>query len=177
MAKPGPKIEWLSALDAGTRDELRTSVVSQESVRSLYSRFGMAKRGVPQRTFYHWVKGQRETNRAKHLERTPAPDTASMAETDMIAELRRRVLTSALRAFDAGDPKLYEIVSVLARVQEHDRVAVQQEAGKRAAEIHELKLKDLRTRFKADVEAKTQGDKTLSREDVYDLIDKAMRGE
>lgn len=161
----------MDSLDATLRGEIEESLKSSanESVASIYRRFGLAQRGILLRTFHNFATAVRQRlNPTAPIEEEPVP------EWDEIDKWARR---EALAQLQAGNAKLYELVLLSRSRRESDKLALEREADKRAGEIHELKLKDLRTRFKAAVTEKTEGGKTLAREDVYDLIDKAMRGE
>jgi hypothetical protein len=77
----------------------------------------------------------------------------------------------------AGRAKLYELAQTLRAVVTLEQLRLAEQAEQRAAELHELKLADLRSQVKAAVEDKTAGGtQTLTREDVYDLVDQVMRG-
>lgn len=173
MAKAGrpPKNAAMDSLDATLRGEIEEALKSNadESVASIYRRFGLSQRGILLRTFHNFataVRARLSPAQREADERVPEWDEIDKwARIEALAQLR------------AGNAKLYELVLLSRSRRESDKLALEQQAEKRATELHELKLKDLRTRFKAEVEAKTEGGKTLGREDVYDLIDKAMRGE
>lgn len=83
-------------------------------------------------------------------------------------------ITETLLAGRIGKLDVAKALRSLAVVKQ---VSISEQAEQRARELHELKLADLRCKLHVAVEAKTAaGTKTLTREDVYDLVDQIMRG-
>jgi len=77
----------------------------------------------------------------------------------------------------AGRIGKLNVAAALGNLKELKTLSLEEQANRRANEIHELKLADLRSKVKAAVEDKTAGGtKNLTREDVYDLVDQVMRG-
>lgn len=140
MAKRGrkPKGCTVDDLEAGLRSQIDEAVRSHadESAASIYRRFGLAQRGVLLDTFQRRVCAIRRAAAGERLDAASAAkaDTARMAEGEMIAELRRRVLVESLASLDAGASKPYEIVGMLSRIQEFDRIEIERAANKRAEE-------------------------------------------
>lgn len=77
----------------------------------------------------------------------------------------------------AGRIGKLDVAKALRSLAALKQVAISEQAELRAQELHELKLADLRSQLRGAVESKTAaGTKTLTREDVYDLVDQIMRG-
>lgn len=158
-------------LDAPVRAEVDEAIRSEagESAASIFRRFGLNQRGLKLDTFTRYTRKVRETEWT---------DRPTPTEVPSMQALMDQLLIGAYEAAVAGGMKPYEMASLIARVQEHDRLAIQRDADKRAAELHRIKLDQLSKDLRKDIDAKTEGGtKTLNREDVYDMIDKIMRGE
>jgi hypothetical protein len=181
VAKRGrkPKGCTIDDLDERLREQITEAIRShaEESAVSIYRRFGLSQRGVLLNTFQKHV-GQVRREAAGERVAAYEPPAAGMTEPQVIAELRRRVLSSALASLDAGDMKPYEVVGFMSRVQEWERIDIERRAETRAEELHKVKLDQLSKDLRKGIEQKTEGGtKDLSREAVYDLIDRAMRGQ
>jgi hypothetical protein len=136
VAKRGrkPKGCTVDQLDAELREKVDEAIRSHagESSASIYRRFGLAQRGIHVRTFRRYAADIRERAVGERPGEPPAGERRD--EADMIAELRRRVLVEALASLDAGASKPYEMVGMLSRVQEWDRIEIERAAAKRAEE-------------------------------------------
>lgn len=181
MARRGrpPQTKSITDLDADVLTSIREAVLSHadESYTAIHRRFGLHQRGVTYATFRRWAKRLREREQSERIANA-APTVHDQAEeAELVQRLRRKVLVSAIEALESGDSKLYEMASVFSRVLEYDRTQMQRQAEKRAEELHALKLDEVHSSLRAEVETQTAGGKTLSREEVIDCIDKAMRGE
>jgi len=108
------------------------------------------------------------------LARPPAvPWPAPPPERILAATLEAMEL--ALVTPDAVPPyKLPDFVKAMLAIRD---LTLSEQANRRAEELHEIRLADLRSKVKTAVEDKTAGGtKSLTREDVYDLVDQVMRG-
>lgn len=154
------------ALREQVDEALRSS--ARESVSSVFRRFGLATRGLKLDTFIKYARKLRQTVWTDE----PPLDR----DVPSIEEIRDKLLIAMYELSTAGSMKPHELAALLARVQEHDRVSILQEANERAEAKHaewiDEKSKELRTA----VDARTRSGETLTRADVYDLVDAAMRG-
>lgn len=163
-------------LDAALRTKIDEALRSHadESVASVYRRYGMNQRGVTLGTFRNYATDVRSRC---ELSRDAAPSQDdSPSEGEMIAKLRRRVYAEALDDLDAGDTKLYEKMKLLAQIQNHDRIELLRDAEKRAGEKHDAWRKEQLKRVRATLDAGSKSKDSYTRDDVYDMIDKALRG-
>lgn len=183
MAKRGRKEQLFDELDDATRDAVDRALASHanEGVASIYRRLGLAQRDISQRTFYDYAKRFRK--RLKESGNGSGVNLAALdrydgkSNAEMIEDLRRHILVNAMANLESGDAKLYETVALLSRIQAFDKLEIDRAADTRAAELHELKLTELRKSMKEAVDARTGSGEQMGREEVYDLIDSIMRGE
>jgi len=175
MAKRGrpPKGKRVEELDATLRAEIDEAIRSRadESVASIYRRFGLAQRGVILRGFQRYVSDLRARHEGERLVASE-PDVGEVSWN----EIERRAMRGMLERLQAGDAKMYELALVVGRRHERERIDIEQRAEKRATELHQVKLEQLSKDLRKQVEERTEGDKSLTRADVYDLIDQVMRG-
>lgn len=180
MAKPGrkPKGIAIDELPEAARRDLDLALESEasESARSIYARLGLSQAGVGWASFEKYATKKRRESRGRRIEERMAGPDDPRTEAQLIAELRRRAYIEALAALESGDAKLYEIVSTLSRVHDFDRLTMERAAEARAAEKHEAWKAEVSKTLRAAVEGKTTSGETMTRADVYDLIDDVMRG-
>lgn len=142
MAKRGrkPKSRTLRNLDKSLRDEINEAIRSHadESASAIYRRFGLQQRGLVFSTFRKHVARIRRDAQDGRIVIDHTPSTAEIGEPAMIAKLRRLVLVQALDDLEAGDTKLYEIVGLLSKLQDFDRIAILQDADKRLDDKHKV---------------------------------------
>ena len=175
MAKRGrpPTSKTIADLDEGLRREIDQAVDSQanESTRSIYNRFGLAQRGLNFETFRKYVS----TRRLARVRTDAEPVTLDkVPDWDELDQWARRY---AMERLHAGDAKVYELLLVSRSKREADKAKIEERIDARAEELHKIKIDQLSKDLRKDVETKSEGGtKTLTREDVYDLIDQAMRG-
>lgn len=155
----------MADLDATLLRKIDEAIRSEagESAMSIYRRFGLAQRGIHDRTFGRYVATIRSVEWTDAVR--PAPPT--------MERIREELLIAIYESAQAGGMKAYEMASLLARVQEEDRNEIRKAAEKRAGEIHEQKL----AAFKKaqddalDVEAEKQN---LSPEQVREIRHKVL---
>lgn len=181
MAKRGRKPKGISIGDLSdeVRRDLDLAIESEgdESARSLFARFTLAQRGVGWASFAKYVSQKRREARGRRIEARIASNDDTRTEAELIAELRRRAYIEALAALQAGDAKLYEIVSTLSRVHDFDRLQMERAAEARAADKHEAWKKEVEKSIRSTLDDESNADKkSFTREDVYDMIDQVMRG-
>lgn len=172
MPKRGrpPINKTIDDLDPALRTEVDEAIRSDanEAASSIFRRFGLATRGLKIDTFIKYARKVRQIEWTERPENNVPPTMQALMD---------QLLIGAYQAAMSGEMKPYEMASLIARVQEHDRIGIQKEAEARAAELHRIKLEQLSKTLKKDVDTKSEnGTKTLQREDVYDMIDKIMRG-
>lgn len=104
------------------------------SARSVYNKFGLADRGINERTFRLYVQERRESHQ------NGEPD-----DHETPIDPYARAMRLAIERIDAGDPKhLAGISSFLRALLDHRRVDLDEAADRRAAELHEVKMSELR---------------------------------
>ena len=167
---------WYDKTPAAVRRRVTEAVEGKESARVIFNRLNL-KRFTRLSTFRHYCTEQRRELAARKSSSVSVSDCHSPGSTASCADPRTRIRESALEsiqaAIDAGNVKVYELNNTLRMLADLDRVEIQQEAERRAKELHEAKLKELRAAVETETES---GTKSLSRENVYDLVDKVMRG-
>ena len=141
MAKRGRKAKnkMLDDLPAGLRGKIDQAITSDadESVRSIFDRFGLAQRGLVLATFYRDVRRRRLQVAAYDAPVSRASDTPSWEDIDRAA---RRL---ALERLNAGDGKIYELALLSRSRREADRLEIDKKIEARAKELHEIKMEEL----------------------------------
>lgn len=146
MGKRGrkPIDKTVDDLDDVLRGEIDEALRSdaRESASSVFRRFGLAQRGLRLDTFIRYARRLRQVcwTDEPPLDRT----------TPSIEEIRDRLLVLMYEQAQAGGIKPYELASLFARVQDHDRIEIIREASERAAEKHEAAMADVRRRIEAE---------------------------
>lgn len=138
------------ALRESVDESLRSS--SRESVSSVFRRFGLAQRGLKLDTFIKYARKLRQTVWTDE----PPLDR----EVPSIEEIRDKLLIALYETSKAGGMKPHELASLLARVQEHDRIAILQEANDRAEAKFEEWREERETKL---ARAKAEADSKLDR--------------
>lgn len=155
-----------TAVREGVDEALRSS--ARESVSSVFRRYGLQQRGLKLDTFIKYARKLRQTVWTDE----PPLDR----EVPSIEEIRDKLLVAMYEQAKAGGMKPHELASMLARVQEHDRISILQEANERAEAKHERLMEEKSKALRAAVDAQTRSGETLTREAVYDMVDSVMRG-
>lgn len=141
MAKRGrkPKNKMLDDLPAGLRGKIDQAITSDadESVRSIFDRFGLAQRGLVLATFYRDAARRRQEIKACDAPVSRASDPPSWDDID------KAVRRLALKQLDAGDPKIYEIALLSRSRRDADRLEIDKKIEARANELHEIKMEEL----------------------------------
>lgn len=181
MAKSGRKPKGISIdeLPDDVRRDIDLAIESDgdESIRSLYARFGLSQRGLGWAVFEKYAGKMRRAARGRKIEERLASVDDPRTESDLISELRRRCYIEALASLQAGDAKLYEIVSTLSRVFDFDRLQMERAAEKRAVDKHDAWKKEFEKTVRSTLDDPSNAGKTtFSRADVADMVDKIMRG-
>lgn len=181
MAKRGrkPKDKSIDDLDAALRAEIATAVETQtsQSVRSLYSRFGLAERGVGIAGFEKWAGRLRREARGRAVQqRLESMEDCGETEEQLIAKLRRRVLVEANARAECGDTKAYELVALWSRIMDHEKLKIEQAVDARAAAKHEVWQEEVATKVRSAIEGQTRSGETMTRDQVADMIDDIIRG-
>lgn len=174
MAKRGrkPKYKTIDDLEPTTRAEVDEAILSRadESAANIFRRFGLSQRGLLLDTFMRYV---RKTRLANSVDRPPPAERAAPTWE----EIERRVLAGMLERLDAGDTKMYELATVIGRRHERSRLDIDVEANRRAQEKHDEWKKEVEKSIRSTLDDESKaGKKSFTREDVYDMIDKVMRG-
>ena len=178
MARQGrpPKIATMSDLPESLVAEIDLAVLSlaDESATSIYTRFGLAQRGIGKSSFDKYVGALRREQKDRRFIESPPPPPNDTPSWDDLDRMARRAMLEALQA---GNTKVYELVMLSKSRREADKLDLERMAEARAEELHRTKIAALAANLKKDVDTRTGEGKTLTREEVYDAIDKAMRGE
>jgi hypothetical protein len=181
----GRKTTLLDSLDASVRERIDAAIASHrnEPIASIYRRFGLAQEDVSERSFHDYAKRLRRKlkseGKAAGQDIAHADDVnlAGLTEDQLFDRMLRRILVRGLERIDAGDTKAYEDARYLSEALRFQRLKIDEAVDDRAAELHELKLTELRKSMKEAVDARTGSGEQMGREEVYDLIDSIMRGE
>ena len=170
----------------GVDDETRGRIVeamrsaNRERPTAIYRRFGLEQRGVKYNSFVKWCRTQRRQWAAK-VDGGDARILGPSAEAiqPKAFDLLQRLLSAQQERIDAGDLKILPSIAINIRALiACMQLTLEERAEARAAELHKIKIDQLSKDLQKDVETKSEGGtKTLTRDDVYDLIDKAMRGQ
>lgn len=174
MAKRGrkPIAATVDDLPDALRGEVDEALRSdaRESASSVFRRFGLAQRGLRIDTFIKYARKLREVCWTDE----PPLDR----ETPSIELIRAKLLVRIYESAATGNVKPYELATLYARVQEHDRIEIQRAAEERAAEKHEQWKRVAQAAVRSELDKQeAAGKKDFSREDVADLVDKIMRGQ
>lgn len=163
----------MSDLPAVKRQEVDESLRSaaDESIASIYRRFGLATEGVLLDSFYKYARAVRRTAAVQRMQEAGTPDTAG--DVPSMDALRDRLLVSMYEAAQAGGVKPYELASMYARVQEFDRLALIREAEKRRDEKHRLDMEERRKKQETALEDVSKV-RRLSPEDVKEIREKVL---
>ena len=149
MAKRGrkPKGCVVKDLDNVLRRDIDLAIDSEadESARSIYNRFGLAQRAINTRTFRQYVSDRRKERKG----RQPATDFSS-EDVPTLEELRIRCHIGILECLQSGDTKAYELASILARIQDADKIEIQRDAEKRASDKHKAWQAEERKRLQQE---------------------------
>lgn len=172
MGKRGrkPIAATVDDLDDTLRGEVDEALRSdaRESASSVFRRFGLAQRGLRLDTFIRYAR------RLRQVVWTDEPPLDR--ETPSIEEIRNRLLVAIYETAQSG-AKPYELASLFARVQDHDRIEIQKAADERAQDKHEAWKKEVEKSIRSTLDSESNADKkSFTREDVYDMIDQVMRG-
>ncbi len=168
----------MSDLDESLHNQIDEAARSygDESAASIYRRFGLAQRGILLNTFQKYVTTLRKEIAGERINATLR--NIGDSEPPTWDEIDRIARISALERLRAGDAKVYELVLLSKSRREHDKLELEKAAESRAEELHRIKLEQVSKTLRKDVDERTEGGtKTLKREEVYDMIDKIMRGE
>ena len=166
MAKRGRKPigKTIDDLDPSLRAQIDERILSaaNESSAELFRSLGLASRGLLLDTFTRYAGRLRQQRQGEALANKllSAPD--HLTDPELIAKLKRMVLVDAVARLQAGDSKLYETMSLLARIQDFDRIEIERAAAKRAETLQDARLKKLEPEVKKAIsEPTTQGSKDL----------------
>ena len=207
MSRRGRK-PWNASITAPLQalidDELRAAALS---VREIYDQHNL-RRFATWHTFRQWAKTrQRELGvELSGADASPAPNDAaatgpsssssSASASDSSADcspgtppsaanadgLNRDMLLMTLQSMTqallAGRCKPGHLASFMDSAVRLEKLRLDEQATRRANELHEAKMTELRGKMRAAVKsAEDAGQKSFSRDDVYDMIDRVMRGE
>ena len=175
----GRPIKIFKGVPDAIRKEIEEAIRAPANIPAIdiYRRFSLVDRGVKESAFYCHVRRIRER---MQVARDTAPVESPKPEGSLEKTIRsmNRTVSAMDNCIETADYEaltpLAKAASALAIVAKH---SLYEAANKRADEIHQAKMHDLKKAIRADIENKTEGGKTLTREEVYDAIDKAMRGE
>lgn len=141
-------------LEPKLREQISEALLSaaNEKVADIYRRFGLSQRGIVRDSFYDWSEGVR----ARGLRPSSSSQSATM-------DMEQQVLGLLEERTKAGDAKhLTGIAAALRALHDRRRVNMEEQAEKRAAELHESKLRKLEPALKeALAEPTTPGSKDL----------------
>lgn len=156
----------------------------QKSAREIFVELGLVKH-VAERTLRTYVT-RRRRERAARADSEPGKaelcstgDSSSASESPASSDaLLAASIDKAYSAVLAGQVKASTLASLMIAVSALKGSKVREEADRRAGEKHEVWKAEKSRQLKSSVDEKTQnGAKSLTRDDVYDLVDKVMRGE
>lgn len=160
---------WLKELTGDQRAELEALLAERLPAAEIYRRLRL-HRYVSPGAFRRW----RKTGAAPEGRPASAAQPGAPPSIEALIEASLRTLHQAVLAQSVPEYALPRVLTALAGLQ---RLAIEEQAERRAAELHELKLTQLRQSLRQAVEAASQsGAEPLTREAVYDLVDQVMRG-
>lgn len=181
----GRKSTILNDLDAGERETIDAALASHrnEPVADIYRRFGLAQKEVSRRSFYAYARRFRskmqKLGKAAGQTNIHADDInlSMLNEEQLFERMMRRVLIRGIERIDAGDTKGHEDAKFLAQTLRYQRLKIEEAAEARAEEIHQAKVEQLTKELREEVDKRSPNGESMGREEVYDLIDRVMRGE
>lgn len=160
-----PIDKTIEDLDATLRGEVEEALRSEarESASSVFRRYGLSQRGLRIDTFIKYARKLRQTIWTDE----PPLDRS----TPSIEEIRDRLLIVMYEQAQAGAMKPYELAALFARVQDHDRIAILQEANQRAeAKFNDWKLEREKKLAAAKIEADSKLDRMASEKGIPDDV-------
>ena len=157
--------KWTAKISTALLERIKHAVLADRDATEVFNSFNLVQYGVSRRTFRRYaLRWRRDAEQRKQS----SPPSRSGPD---------RTLESALRAMqealDAKRLKSYTLPSFVKALIDLRELNIKEESEKRAAELHEMKLRELRKAVDKQTEG---GAKSLTRGDVYDLIDNVMRG-
>ena len=143
MAKRGrkPIAATVDDLPDGLRGEVDEALRSdvRESASSVFRRFGLAQRGLRIDTFIKYARKLREV--------CWTDEPPMNRETPSIEEIRAKLLVRIYESAATGNVKPYELATLYARVQEHDRIEIQRAADQRAEQKFAIEIDQKRRKL------------------------------
>lgn len=174
----------LNGLDAATQSRIVEALKSSNRERptALYRRFGLEQRGVKYGSFMKWCRGQRRKLAAAAESgdvRIALPEASASAIQPRAFDNLQRLLAMQQECLDAGDTKVLPSIAIAQKALiACMQLRFEEEAEKRAAELHQIKVTQLTKDLRSEVDARSEnGNKTLTRAEVYDMIDAIARGQ
>lgn len=170
------KPAWTARISEPLRRRVEDMLAAGTPATETFRRLDL-QRHVRRSTFSHWAATWKR-QRAETSDRPGQTAAARTAEISAPAGESPGLLGTCLEAIGeavaAGRVKVYELTQAVRALVALEQLRLAQADEARKAELHEHRMKD----FRAAVEQATDaGRKTLSREDVYELVDQVMRGE
>lgn len=174
---------WESKCPAGMLNRAKEAIDSGEAAARAYDRLNL-KRFVSKSTFRSWALRRRKDQAARQEDQPAASDASSSPASSpssrsepLPLSVRKAAIEQMQQRLDCGEVPPYMLPQYVKSMVELANLDLRESAEERALEIHETKMVELRAKAKQEVEAKTVGGtKPMTREDVYDLVDKIMRG-
>lgn len=173
-----PKDSTVETLDATLRGEIHAAIDSHagESAAAIYRRFGLAQRGINERTFRLYVAERRGAAGGDGETANVAGNAAS--EAPSWDELDRRARSVALELLQSGNAKLYELMLLSKGKRETDKLELERRAEERAQDLYERKIAELeKQKSAADskldrmaVEKGIPGDVAERIKDLYGIV-------
>ena len=175
MADQGRKAksQRIDKLDQSLLRDINLAIESdaEEAPRSIYQRFGLAQRKIGSSQFRKYIYRRR-----RKMDGATPTTSDEHASLDMI-EMGKKAMREFNKHLDAGAIPPYVLIDLMRASQASQLVELKQQAEERAAELHEVKMQQISKDLRKEVDERTQDGEKLTRENVYDMIDKIMRGE
>lgn len=188
MAKRKGRKRWDSVLSQSQRDAIDAHIrAGVLDAGEIYDQCNMV-RYCKERTFRRYVRERSAVLASKSSGpdlpssssdcSSPTPSTSGSTSDSTIASLMERTLQSMADALVAGAVEPYVIPKFISSLNALQKFQLEEEAAKRAAELHAMKMTELRGKLKAELETPENAQKkTFTRADVADMVDRVMRGE
>ena len=165
---------WTTKVSELVLDRINTRIdFTMDDAEAIHLALNLQQYGVAKRTFRNYVAVRRR-QRAARIEAGQVGPPGS-ASPQSLLQLSLDALTEAIVAKTINPAAIPSAVKAVVSLSE---LTLKEDAAERAEELHEIKLAQLREKMKVAIDEKTEdGAKELTRADVYDLVDKVMRGE
>ena len=149
-----------------------------QTAGSVFRRLDLSRYAVDS-TFRAWALRRKKVAAQQQAGRNglEAHSTGSGKRATDPRAIFETAIGSLAEALAAGELKPNQVIGAISVLRDVLKLEeVEKPASERAEEKHEQWRAEMAAKTKKAVDERTEGGKTLTREDVYDLVDQVMRG-